>query len=129
MDINGNAFATGSDGSFASTNGDYATIKYSNDGMPLWTNHYNGGYTDDARAVVVDSGGNAIVTGQSYRDAQTRDLVTVAFSNGGTPLWDQSLLRPSQWRRSPLTKRSLALSPNGSVYVGCRFGRGFFRCN
>ena len=110
-------FVTGSDGSFASTNGGYATIKYSNDGMPLWTNHYNGGYTDNARAVAVDSGGNVIVTGQSYRDFQTSDLVTVAYSNGGIPLWTNRYNGPANGDDVLLTKDSLALGPNGSVYV------------
>lgn len=85
--------------------------------MPLWTNHYNAGYTDNARAVAVDSGGNVIVTGQSYRDFVTSDVVTVAHSNGGIPLWTNRYNGPANGDDVPLTKRSLALGPNGSVYV------------
>ena len=45
--------------------GDYATIKYSSAGVPLWTNRYNGpGNGDDcAYAVAVDGSNNVIVTG------------------------------------------------------------------
>src|SRR5262249_12832307 len=47
VDGNGNAYVTG----YSSTSGgssDYATIKYSAAGVPLWTNRYNGpGNSDD----------------------------------------------------------------------------------
>ncbi|MCI0746200.1 MAG: SBBP repeat-containing protein [Verrucomicrobia subdivision 3 bacterium] len=117
LDTNGNVFVTGSDGGFASTNGGYATIKYSPAGEPLWTNHYNGLITDNARAIAVDTSGNVIVTGQSYRDFVTSDIVTVAYSNGGVPLWTNRYNGPANGDDVPLTKRSLALGPNGSVYV------------
>jgi hypothetical protein len=46
---------------------DYATIKYSSAGVPLWTNRYNGpGDRDDsAYAIAVDGSNNVIVTGYS----------------------------------------------------------------
>lgn len=116
-DTIGNVFVTGSDGSFASTNGGYATIKYSNDGMSLWTNHFNAGFTDNARAVSVDPNGNVIVTGQSYRDFITSDVVTVAYSNDGATLWTNRYNGPINGDDVPLTKRSLALGPNDSIYV------------
>ena len=121
VDANGNVFVTGLDGGFATTNGGYATIKYSNAGAPLWTNHYNGatvfGSSDNARAIAVDRSGNVIVTGQSYRDAVTTDIATVAYSNAGVPLWTNRYNGPANGDDIPLTKRSLALSPDGSVYV------------
>src|SRR5262245_63038511 len=47
---------------------DFATIKYSSAGVPLWTNRYNGpGNGDDrASALGVDGSGNVFVTGASY---------------------------------------------------------------
>ena len=52
---------------------DYATIKYSSAGVPLWTNRYNGpGNGDDtAAAVAVDGSDNVIVTGYSSSDYAT----------------------------------------------------------
>jgi hypothetical protein len=46
---------------------DYATIKYSSEGVPLWTNRYNGPWNgpDNANAVAVDGSNNVIVTGWS----------------------------------------------------------------
>ena len=64
VDGSGNVFVTG--GSYGSDIlGDYATIKYSSAGVPLWTNRYDGpGNGDDsASAVAVDSSGNVFVTG------------------------------------------------------------------
>src|SRR6266566_7549523 len=54
VDNNGNVFVTGS--SFGS-NYDFATIKYSNAGAPLWTNRYNGPRNGDdfANAISVDN--------------------------------------------------------------------------
>ena len=44
---------------------DYATIKYSSAGLPLWTNRYNGSANgqDYATAVAVDGTDDVIVTG------------------------------------------------------------------
>ena len=64
VDARGNVFVTGS--SYASGRNIYATIAYSNAGVPLWTNYYNGpGGFSEARAVTVDVGGNVYVTGSS----------------------------------------------------------------
>ena len=107
VDGSGNVIVTGLSNGINGVSSffDYATIKYSNAGMPLWTNHCNAGYTDNARAVVVDSGGNVIVTGQSYRDFQTSDIVTVAYSNGGVPLWTNRYDGPANGDDVPLTNR------------------------
>ena len=57
--------AGASDSSSFGTNHDYLTIKYSNTGVALWTNRYNGpgNGADGAHAVAVDSSGNVFVTG------------------------------------------------------------------
>lgn len=114
VDSNGNVFVTGKAGGFA-------TIKYSNNGTPLWTNRYNGpsgfSFEDTATAIAVDGGGNVVVTGDSYRDFVTRDIATIGYSNAGGPLWTNRYNGPANGDDVPLTKRSLALGPKGSIYV------------
>ncbi len=96
VDANGNVFVTGYSTTGDPTYGypyDYATIKYSNSGVPLWTNYYGGpaGGADYATSIAVDSAGNVFVTGfltdvpccpGSYTYA------TVAYSNSGELLWE-----------------------------------------
>src|ERR1043166_3576702 len=62
VDAAGNAFVAGV--AFGvEGNQDYVTIKYSNAGVGLWTNRYNGpgNGNDGANAVAVDGNGNVIV--------------------------------------------------------------------
>jgi PKD repeat protein len=68
---------------------DYATIKYSSDGVPLWTNRYNGpGNSDDyARAVAADATNNVIVAGYSRGSGTSDDYATIKYSSTGLPLW------------------------------------------
>jgi len=67
--------STGSDGHTL----DYATIKYSSAGIPLWTNRYNelGNGNAVAKSVAVDGNNDVIVTG----------IVTIKYSSTGVPLW------------------------------------------
>jgi uncharacterized delta-60 repeat protein len=88
VDGSGNVIVTGySLGSGSSY--DYATIKYSSDGMPLWTNRYNGpaNREDYAYGVAVDGRGNVIVTGASSTGPYTYDYATIKYSSAGVPLW------------------------------------------
>ncbi len=91
VDRNGDVFVTG--GSFSATMSpldfDYATIKYSNAGVPLWTNRYSGPglYYDAAHAIAVDGSGNVFVTGQSWNaNTDSSDYVTIKYSSTGLPL-------------------------------------------
>jgi uncharacterized protein YgiM (DUF1202 family) len=76
---------------------DYATIKYSSAGLPLWTNRYNGpGYGPDiAYAVAVDSSSNVIVTGYSAGSGSAYDYATIKYSSGGAPLWTNRYSGPA----------------------------------
>ena len=87
VDSSGNVFVTGESSNGA--NNDWATIKYSSAGVPLWTNRYNGpGNGDDyGFGVAVDNGGNVFVAGASTAINGYSDFATIKYSNGGVPLW------------------------------------------
>ncbi len=91
VDGNGNAFVTGSSDRNATgySGYDYATIKYSSDGLSLWTNYYNGvgDGEDEPRAIAVDHNGDVFVTGQAFGDGSSVDYATIKYSNNGTSVW------------------------------------------
>jgi hypothetical protein len=60
---------------------DYATIKYSSAGVPLWTNRYDGpGNSHDyAQATAVDHSGSVIVAGWSNGNDGNTDFATVKY--------------------------------------------------
>ncbi|MBX0332432.1 SBBP repeat-containing protein [Pontibacter sp. HSC-14F20] len=74
LDAEGNVYVTGS---ITMTqkwqNTDYATIKYSPEGVQQWLMTYNGpgDYIDNAVAIGLDAAGNVYVTGQSYLDDES----------------------------------------------------------
>jgi hypothetical protein len=88
VDGDNNVIVTGSSPG-SGTYYDYATIKYSSDGVPLWTNRYNGpaNNVDEALAVAVDSGNNVIVTGYSTGSGSGYDYATIKYPSAGAPLW------------------------------------------
>jgi len=109
VDNSGNAVVTGFTGSSGSGLGnDYATVKYSNAGAPLWAKSYSGtpGNSDDvAYAVAVDSNGNAFVTGQNVSSG---DCPTIKYSSTGAPLWTNHVFMGGS---------SIAADSNGNVFV------------
>jgi hypothetical protein len=115
VDASGNVFVTGWSIKGGSTY-DYATIAYSNVGVPLWTNHYHGfGKIDNvARAVTVDNLGTVFVTGQSGNYGDFYDYVTVAYSGGGIPLWTN---HHGELRRYPRGANAIAVDPGGNLFV------------
>lgn len=90
VDGSGDVLVTGeSDETGASSLPDYATIKYSSAGVPLWTNRYNGpdDYIDRPSGIAVDSNGNVLVTGWSGSSFDYGTLTTLKYSSAGLPLW------------------------------------------
>ena len=87
VDSGGNVFVTGSSAGAAGL--DYATIKYASAGAPVWTNRYNGPLNSDdlATALVVDRGGNVIVTGCSPGTGGYTNYLTIKYSNAGGAIW------------------------------------------
>lgn len=82
----GNVIVTGHSDS-GGDNSDYVTIAYSNTGIPLWTNRYDGGQDDVSHAVALDATGNAIVAGISFNTNGSVNLAVVSYSHAGVPLW------------------------------------------
>ncbi len=93
LDSSGNVYVTGGsyggDPPAGGSSDDWATVAYSSDGVPLWTNRYSspGGWQDIARAVAVDTSGNVLVTGIA-RDANGESrCATLKYTSAGTPVW------------------------------------------
>lgn len=114
VDLNGNILVTGRSGGVF-TNYDYATIKYSNTGTPLWTNRYSGttNRDDKAFALAVDSRGNVFVTGYSFGTNVHRQYATVAYSDEGTPLWTNRYASPGGDDEAA----AIAVDSHGNVFV------------
>lgn len=119
VDGNGNVFVTGRS---LGSNYDYATIKYSNDGVPLWTNRYNGtgNNVDEARAIDFDSSGNVFVTGRSTGSGSGNDFVTIKYANDGGALWTNRYNGPGN---NSDVASAIAVDGAGNVFVtGTSYG-------
>jgi hypothetical protein len=107
---------------------DYATIKYSSVGVPLWTNRYNGpqSYNDEAHAVAVDSNNDVIVTGTCYVRGggfyDDCDYVTIKYSNGGVPLWTNRYDGPG--KSSDYAQAMAVDGSNNVIVTGSSRGAG-----
>jgi hypothetical protein len=81
LDNAANVYVTGfSVGS--GTDRDYATVKYNSSGVQQWVIRYNGtvNFTDEAKAVGIDTARNIYVTGFSYGLGVNYDYVTIKYS-------------------------------------------------
>jgi uncharacterized delta-60 repeat protein len=98
---------------------DYATIKYSSVGQPLWTNRYDGpGRNEDqATAITIDASNNIIVTGYSARNSSppyNYDFATIKYSSAGTPLWTNRYDGPGNIDDKA---KAVVVDANGNVLV------------
>jgi hypothetical protein len=115
LDGSNNVYVTGySTG--AGSGRDYATIKYSSAGVPLWTNRYSaaGNNADSASALAVAANGNVYVTGSSAASGSSFDYATIAYSSGGVPLWTNRYNGPVNGADSAA---AIALDSSGNVWV------------
>jgi len=112
---NGNVYVTGRSAGINSDN-DYATLAYTSQGMPLWTNRYNGpGNADDgARAIAVDASGNVYITGTSMGSDSSWDYAMVAYTANGMLLWTQRYNGPGNDFDQAF---AIAVDSSGNVYV------------
>ena len=115
LDTNGNVFITG----YSTGTGsgyDYATVAYSNNGTPLWTNRYNGPDNGDDRAtgIAVDPAGNVFVTGYSSNLNTGYGYLTIGYSSSGTPLWTNRYNGPGNTNDYAI---AIAANSKGEVFV------------
>jgi hypothetical protein len=113
-DAHGNIFVTGTVGN-GNNVAEYATVAYTRSGVALWTNAFNGGYTNDSViGLAIDSIGTVFVTGNSLTSTNGNvGYATVAYSGAGTPLW-------TNWYRGPGnqdTVGGIAVDGVGNVFV------------
>lgn len=93
VDNDGNAYITGSSYGIDMFK-DYATVKYSADGSELWVKRYDGSVNGNAIAsdIALDPAGNVYVTGQSYSDGSSYDMVTIKYSISATDIDGDEIL-------------------------------------
>jgi Beta-propeller repeat len=118
-DANGNVFVTGYSLGVG-TGLDYATLKYSAGGIPLWTNRYSGpdSLSDRAYALAVDAQGNVYVTGSSEVNVVSSSLATIAYSGEGIPLWTNFHRNPDPGiDYSTAIGTAIAVDSEGEVYA------------
>jgi hypothetical protein len=125
LDSSGNVFVTGASGGGIGTLADYATIKYSNAGVPLWTNRFNGPANSDdwANAIAIDANDNVFVTGYQSTTFSSGnfDYATIKYSNAGAPLWTN---RYTGLVIGTDVANAVALDTNGNVFVTGYSGNG-----
>ena len=129
IDENDNIYVTGD--SYGAEE-DYVTNKYSPDGNLIWSRRYDGsGHSEDhAHALALDKSGNVYVTGSSDAGAENDDIVTIKYTNDGTPDWVNRYDGPSGGGTdiggavtvgpdglACVTGISLSPSTNGDIFV------------
>lgn len=87
------------------------TVAYSNAGVPLWTNHFDGSlYGDDLpAAIAVDQAGHVFVSGTS-----DFDWLAICYSTSSAPLWT------NRWHSQVLGEnevRGMSLDGHGHLFV------------
>jgi hypothetical protein len=110
VDGSGSVYVTGE--SVGSNLFDYATIKYDSSGQEQWVARYDGpgNSTDDtARAIVLDTSGNAYITGTS-----AGDYATIKYDSIGREEW---VARYSGVKDGSDNAYAIAVDSSGNVYV------------
>jgi hypothetical protein len=89
---------------------DYVTIKYTPDGIGLWTNRYDGPDhgTDRIEAVAVDGSGGVYVSGESGTN-----IVTIIYTSQGAPVWTNTYGSVSDF----LALEAIAVDNDGNAYI------------
>jgi uncharacterized delta-60 repeat protein len=128
VDPSANVYVTGSSHATASS-WDYATVKYTADGLTQWVRGYNGPANSDegATAIAVDGSANVYVTGGSKGGASSSDFATIKYDAGGRKVWVKRYTGPGNgWSAA----QSLAVDRSGNVFVtGLSCQQGTWGCD
>jgi uncharacterized delta-60 repeat protein len=116
LDAKGNVYVTGTSHGGGATGGDYATVKYDEDGNTRWEKRYNGpgNFTDQATAVAVDDEGNVYVTGASWGSGTFSDYATIKYDKNGNFKWLKRYNGPGNTFDEAT---AIAVDKAGNVYV------------
>jgi uncharacterized delta-60 repeat protein len=116
LDGAGNVHVTGR-AQFPTNAQNFATLKYSPGGAPLWLRAYTGpaNQQDDARAVALDSAGNVIIAGISPGTGTAQDIATVKYDPSGNEIWARRYTGSDSSRDEAY---SVAADRAGNIYVG-----------
>lgn len=118
IDASGNVYVTGesarSGGPFV-----YATVKYNASGDELWVHRYKAskGHDSRARAIVLDSAGNAYVHGEGYVSDTQTGLVTVKIHPDGGQLWASMFVGSGDASIDHSCSSCLAVDSAGNVVI------------
>jgi hypothetical protein len=90
---------------------DYLTIKYTPDGVGLWTNRYDGPDhgSDRIEAIATDGSGGVYVSGESGGG-----ITTIKYASDGTPGWNNIYTNSAQGN---LLFGGLAVDNDGNTYL------------
>ena len=99
IDANSNVIITGSSARIVGNvvDSNYATVKFSSDGLLQWVAVYNGpnNTIDISRAIYADNAGNVYISGSSYGGVNSNDYITIKYSPLGNQLWVASYNGPA----------------------------------
>jgi hypothetical protein len=93
------------------------SVCFSQAPQPLWGVQYNGGGTDNGRAIAIDKNNNIYVTGMSAGKSTGNDISTVKYNSEGKQLWAQRYSGTGNYDDYPY---AIATSDSGYVYVAGR---------
>jgi len=107
-DNDGNIIAVGYSTGIGSGQ-DFLTIKYSPNGIGLWTNRYNGpgNGSDQISAVAVDGSGGVYITGDS------EGITTIKYAADSTPVWTNTYSSSAMF----MFLTGLAVDNDGNAYI------------
>jgi uncharacterized delta-60 repeat protein len=92
LDSSNNVYVTGYSFGNTSTDNDLIVLKYNQAGLALWAWRYNGtgSRQDYGWGIVVDSSGNAYVTGSTYSSSAAGfDLLVLKYNANGVFQWER----------------------------------------